>query len=147
MNSASTWPLRTVARAADMNPRALRQLFETGVLKFRGDDRHSTGSGVKVGLSKHRAYEAAIVQALRLSGVMVSRAARAAYEFTLSGNNGRAAGHLFPTRKSVLVLGPNDSVVANVDFDARVSDLTNNGVSIVVDLNKVVADVDAVLNS
>ena len=147
MNSASTWPLRTIARAANMNPRPLRQLFETDVLKFRGDDKHSTGSGVKVGLSRNRAYEAAIVQALRLSGLMVSRAANAAFEFTLNGNSGRAAGQLFPMRRTVLVIRQSDAVVANVDFDARLSDLSNNGVAIAVDLNAIVAKVDAALSN
>jgi hypothetical protein len=146
MHSA-TWPLRTVARAADVDARTLKQWFGTAVLKLRGDDRKSTGPGHHVGLSRLRAYEAAIVQHLNRHDVKVSRAAKAAYEFTLNGNNGRQAGHLFPMGKTVLVLRQADAVVSNVDPDARVSDLSNNGVSLIVDLNKVVVDVDAVLNS
>jgi hypothetical protein len=54
---------------------------------------------------------------------------------------------LFQLGRTVLILGPNGAVVSNVDPDARVSDLSNNGVAIVVDLNKIVRDVDAVLDS
>jgi hypothetical protein len=145
MNSA-TWPLRDIARAADMKPKVLRQLFDTGVLKFRGDDKHKTGSGVKVGLCRNRAIEAAIVQNLKLHGVSVSRGAKAAFEFTNSGNNGRRAGGLFPLGRSVLILGPSDSVVIQADYDANIFDLSNCGVAICLDLNAIVARVDAALN-
>jgi hypothetical protein len=102
MESAITWPLQTVARAAEVDTRTLRQWFGTDVLKLRGDDRKSTGTGHKVGLSRLRAYEAAIVQHLNLHDVKVSRAARASFEFTLSGNAGRGAGQLFPLGRTVL---------------------------------------------
>jgi len=147
MNSAKTWPLQTVARAAEVTPACLRQWFGTGVLHLRGNDKKSTGSGHKVGLSRERAYEAAFVQHLNRFDVKVSRAARAAFEFTLSGNSGRAAGQLFPLGRTVLVLTPTGAVVANVDFDSRASDLSNCGVAIVVDCNKIIADIDAVLDS
>ena len=142
-----TWPLQTVARAAEVTPDCLKQWFGNGILHLRGNDKKSKGTGHKVGLSRGRAYEAKIVQHLNRLDVTVSRGARAAFEFTLNGNNGRQAGQLFPMGKSVLVLEPNGAVVANVDFDSRASDLINNGVLLLVDLNKVVADVDAVLNS
>jgi hypothetical protein len=105
----STWPLRTVARAADVDSCCLRQWFGTGVLQLRGNDKKSTGTGHQVGLSRKRAHEAALVQHLNLYGVSVSRAAKAAFEFTLTGNGGRAAGQLFPMGKTVLVLTPTGS--------------------------------------
>jgi hypothetical protein len=142
-----TWPPRETAVAADVETSTLRQWFGTGVLKYRSDDKHKTGTGHQVGLSRSRVYEAKIIQQLNRLGVTVSRAASAAFVFTLNGGDGRAAGHLYPMAKTVLVISPNDAVVANVDFDARVTDLSNNGVALVLDLNKVVADVDAVLNS
>jgi hypothetical protein len=147
MKSASTWPLRTVSRAADVDSRTLRQWFGTGILHLRGSDKKSTGTGHQVGLSNLRAYEAKIVQQLNRYGVAPSRAANASFEFTINGGDGRAAGQLFPLGKSVLALTPTGAVVANVDPDARVSDLSNNGVCIVLDLNKIVADVDSVLDS
>jgi hypothetical protein len=147
MNSASTWPLRDAARAADVDSTTLRQWFGTGVLKYRSDDNRKTGTGHHIGLSKPRIYEAKIVRQLTRHGVAPSRAARGAEAFTLNGGAGRAAGHLYPLAKTVLVITATDAVVANVDPDARVSDLSNNGVAMVVDLNKIVADVDAVLNN
>jgi hypothetical protein len=147
MKSASTWPLRTVSRAADVDSRTLRQWFGTGILHLRGDDKKSTGTGRHVGLSRSRAYEAAIVRQLTQRGVATSRAANGAFAFTLSGEGGRAAGQLYPLGRTVLVLRQHDAVVANVDPDARVRDLSHSGICIAVDCNKIVADVDAVLNS
>jgi hypothetical protein len=142
MISATTWPLRDAAQAAGMKPSVLRQLFETGVLKYRGDDRHSTGSGVKVGLSRNRAIEAAIVQLLKSHGVTVSRAARAAFEFTINGN-----AELFPLGKTILILGPNVQVVRNIDHTASIFDFSDADVALWVDLNAIVARVDNILNN
>jgi hypothetical protein len=147
MKSASTWPLRTVSRAADVDSRTLRQWFGTGILHLRGDDKKSASTGCHVGLSRQRAYEAAIVRQLTQRGFATSRAANGAFAFTLSGEGGRAAGHLYPLGKTILAFRQHDAVVANVDPDARVSDLSNNGVCLVVDLNAIVAHVDAVLNN
>jgi hypothetical protein len=86
MNSANkTWPISTAAKAADMQSRALRQWFSTRVLKLRANDRKSTGSGDHCGLSRQRAYQAAITQTLNRYGVSVSRAALAAALFTDEG--------------------------------------------------------------
>jgi hypothetical protein len=147
MKSATTWPLRDIARAADMKPRALRQYFDTHILKFRGDDKCSTGTGVPVGLSRNRAYEAATVQHLTRLGMTPSRAALAVFDFTLSGGEGRGAGQLFKHGKTILTIGPNGPAVSQVDFDAKLFDLSNCGVAVVVDLNKIVSDVNAVLDN
>lgn len=117
------------------------------MLQYRSDDKHSMGTGVRSGLSRPRIIEATIVRLLGRYGVPASRAGRASFEFTLNGNNGRSACELFPIGKTALVVRQNDAVVVNVDPDARVSDLSNNGVAIVVDLNAIVAKVDAALNS
>ncbi len=148
MNSASTWPLRTVARAADMKPRALRQWFDTGVLKLRGNDRKSTGSGDHCGLSRQRAYQAAIVQHLNKHGVSVSRAAKAAFEFSDCGNTGRPPGELFEHGKTILILEPQGATVKNVFFAASLADISKRGVCvIVVDSNRIVEQVNTVLNN
>ena len=147
MKSASTWPLRTVSRAADVDSRTLRQWFGTGILHLRADDKKSTGTGRHVGLSRLRAYEAKIVQQLTRHGVAPSRAAKGAFEFTCNGGAGREAGQLYPLGRTILVLGPNGVTVTQTDFDASPFGLSDCGVAILVDLNKVAADVDAVLNS
>ena len=140
-----TWPMRKVASIADVDSRILSQWFSTGMLKYRRDDKHHMGTGVRSGLSRPRVIEATIVRLLGRYGVPASRAGRAAFEFTVNGNNGRAACELFPLGKTALVIRQHDAVVANVDPDARVADLSNNGVAIVVDLNAIVAHVDAEL--
>ena len=146
MNSASTWPLRTVALAAEMKPRALRQWFSTKVLRLRGNDRKSSGPGDHVGLSRQRAYQAAITQALNRRGVSVSRAALAASEFSDRGNVGRIQGELYEHGKTVLVADAHGTTVKNCFFDTTLSDVSNSACVIIVDINKVVAHVDDVLS-
>ena len=140
-----TWPIKTVARVADVNSRILDQWFRTGMLQYRGGDKHHTGTGVKVGLTRPRVIEATIVRLLGRYDVPASRAGRAAFEFTISENAGRPACELFPLGSTALVLRQNDAVVVNVTPETRVSDLSANGVAIVVDLNAIVAHVDAEL--
>jgi hypothetical protein len=148
MNSASTWPLRTVALAAEMKPRALRQWFETSVITLQGNDRKSTGPGDHCGLSRQRAYQAAIVQHLNRLGMTVSRAAAAAFQFSDRGNSGRQPGELFQHGKTILVVGSEGAIVKTVFFDVTLSDATDRAIAaIVIDINKVVAFVDSVLNN
>src|ERR1700681_4623748 len=111
MTSAPTWPLRVVAQAADMKPRALRQCFEIGALKLSGQDRRSTGSGSNIGLSKPRAYQAAVTKHLNRLGLSIPVAARMAFEFSDIGNIGRAPGNLFDHGKTLLIVGPKGATV------------------------------------
>jgi hypothetical protein len=69
-----TWPIKTVARVADVDSRILDQWFRTGMLQYRGDDKHSMGTGVRSGLSRPRVIEATIVRLLSRHGVPASRA-------------------------------------------------------------------------
>ena len=147
MNSASkTWPMRTAAQAADMEARALRQWFSTKVLKLRGNDRKSTGSGDHCGLSRQRIYQAAITQILNRQGMSVSRAARIAFEFSDVGNIGRAPAELYAHGKTILVVGPDGPVVKNIFADTTFSDVSNStACHITADMNQVVEQVDAKL--
>jgi hypothetical protein len=131
----TTWPLRTVALAAEMKPRALRQWFDTRVLTLRGCDRKSTGSGDHCGLSRQRAYQAAIVQHLNRYGLSVSRAARAAYEFSDVGNIGRAPGVLYEHGKTVLVIDADGPTVKNIFSDASFSDVGNYSACVITGNN------------
>jgi hypothetical protein len=140
------WPLRVVAAAAEMKPRALRQIFDTHILKFRGDDQRSTGTGTPVRLSKNRAYEAAILQQAKRLGLSPSRAALAAFEFTINGTTERPAGSLFEHAKTALVIGPNGSAIVKVLSDATIADVTNRDIcTIYIDLNRLVRQVDDIL--
>jgi hypothetical protein len=144
LNSASTWRLRTVAQAADMNPRALRQAFEIGALKLSGNDKKSSGSGSYIGLSKPRAYQAAIMKHLHRVGLSIPQAARAAFEFSNVGNIGRAPGELYKHGRTALVVTPEGATVTNIFSDT--TDITNSAVcAITVSLNKVIEHVNAVL--
>jgi hypothetical protein len=145
MGVAPTYPLRIAAKAAQISKNKQRRWMDTRVVTLRNNDLQATGSGHHCGLSRNRILQTAITEVLLKSGVSLSTAAKAALEFSDSGNNGRAAGELFPLARTVLILTPTGAVVSNVDFDARVSDLSNNGVAIVVDLNAIVAKVDAEL--
>ena len=142
----ATWPLRVVAQAADTKPRVLRQLFDTHILKLRGDDKHSTGTGCPVGLSRKRAYHA-IVQHLNRLGLPPSRAARAALEFTDCGNAGRAAGQLFPIGKTIILIKPDSATVENFFSDTSFSEVSAASACLIaVDCNSIVEKIDAVLN-
>ena len=127
MNSASTWPLRTVALAADMKPRALRQWLDTRVMKLRGNDRKSTGPGDHCGLSRQRAVQAAITQTLNRHGVSVSRAARAAALFTDEAQPNRPPGELFTEGRTFLIFRKDGPVVVKADYDAPFSEYAYDG--------------------
>jgi hypothetical protein len=144
MTMASTWRLRDVAQAIEMNPRALRQCFETGALKLDGRDKKSTGSGSYIGLSKQRAYQAAIMKHLNRIGLSIPDAARAAYEFSDVGNIDRAPGYLFAVGKTMLLAKPDGATVINVF--SHTTHVSNGSVFICVDINSVVDQVDAALN-
>jgi hypothetical protein len=149
LNSANTtWRLRTVAQAADMNPRALRQAFEIGALKLSGEDKRSTGSGSYIGLSRPRAYQAAVMKHLHRAGLSIPRAARMAAEFSDVRNIGRAPGTLYDHGKTILVVGPDGATVKNIFSDTSFADVSNCSACVItLDLNTIVSQVDSVLNS
>jgi hypothetical protein len=147
MKRAQTWSPHDAARAAGMNARPLRQWSSTGVLPLRGNDRKSTGAGNHSGYSRPRILQAAITRQLNLHGVSVSRAAKAAFEFTDCGNMGRGASELFIRGRTLLCLRPDNAMVVNAPYDADFSNLANCLASLVaIDLKIIVDQVDAVLN-
>jgi hypothetical protein len=142
-----TWPLRVAAEAAQVPEKTTSRWRNNDVITLGGNDVTTTGTGNHCGWSRNRILQLAITQALVKNGVSPSIGANRALEFSDKSGAGRAAGQLLPLGSTVLVIRQHDAVVANVDPDARVSDLSNNGVCIVLDLNKIAADVDSVLNS
>jgi hypothetical protein len=147
MSVMETFHLSVAAEAAKTPAKTCRRWMDNNVIKLRGNDSNPTGSGNYCGLSRNRVLQLAVTQALVKNEVSLSTAAKAALAFSDSGNVGREAGQLFARAKTALVLSPTGAVVSNLDFDSRVSDIYTDGVAIVLDLNKVVADVDAVLYS
>jgi hypothetical protein len=145
MNSASkTWRLRDVAQAAEMNPRALRQCLEIGALELRGQDKKATGSGTRVGLSKPRAYQAAIMKQLNRRGLAIPQAARIAFAFSDAGNVGRSPGTLYEHGRTVIVVDDDGATVKNIFSDTTLNH--RSPCTITVDVNKVVEHVDSFLD-
>jgi hypothetical protein len=145
--SARTYPARVAAEAAQTPQLTIRRWIDSAATPLRSNDSRTSGSGNYCGLSRNRILQLAITQALLKSGLSLSRAAKYALEFSDSAANGREAGQLFPVGKSVLVIGNGSAAVNNVDFSVSVFDLSNSGVAVIVDLNAIVNQVDAVLNS
>ena len=143
LTSASTWPLRIVAQAADMKPRALRQCFEIGALKLSGEDKKPTGSGTQLGMSKPRAYQATIMRHLNRRGLTIRHAARLAYEFSDVGNIGRSPGTLYEHGRTVLVIDDDGPTVKNIFSHHAFNN--QSPCTITVDVNKVVEQVDSIL--
>lgn len=145
---SAVWPLRDGARAAGMKPRALRQKFDTGLFKLTGCDRQSTGSGSRCGLSRRRVLQAAITEKLTQLGFSPSRAARAAFEFSDSGNVGRQPAELFDHDRTILLIRPDGATVKNVPITASFADIKDGeDCHLMVDLNAIVKRVDYLLNT
>jgi hypothetical protein len=146
MARVHTWPLDDAARAARMKGRTLQQWKTTGVLPLQGNDRKSTGHGDRSGYSRPRIVQAAITQQLNLHGVSVSRAAKAAFEFTDRGNTDRAPCEVFEVGKTILMVKPDGATLINIFADTSYSDVSNSACVISVCVNEVIEQVDAVLN-
>jgi hypothetical protein len=148
MTSAQTWRLRDVADAAQMKPRALRQCFEIGALKLNGLDKPSGGSGQPVGLSRHRAYQAAAMKHLHNNGLSIPHAARIAFQFSDVGSMGRPPGSVFEHGRTVILVGPDGASIKNIFAATSFSDVISNcsPCFIAVDMNKIVEAVNTVLN-
>jgi hypothetical protein len=140
------YPMAIAAKAANIPPKKQRRWLDTGVVPLRSNDRKAHGSGNYCGFSRNRVLQTAITQHLLSIGVSLSTAAKAALQFSDFGQTGRAAGELFQHGKTLLVIGPDGTTVQNALFDASLADLSRRGVSfIIVDLNKIVAQIDATL--
>jgi hypothetical protein len=143
-----TFPLHVAAKASQSTNKELRRQVTNGPLKLQGCDRASSGSGDPIGYSRRRILQAAITKQLTPLGMSASAAARAAFVFTDEGQTRRAPGELFQHGKTILVIAPAGASVRNLFFDVSLSDATDRAIAaIVIDINKVVAFVDSVLNN
>lgn len=147
MSVSPTYQLRIAAEAARIPSAKPRRYIDMNITPLRANDVGAAGSGSRIGLSRNRVLQIAITEVLLKSGVSLSRAAKAALVFSDHSNSGREAGQLYKQGKTILVVCNESATVRNVDFSANIFDLLNDGVVIVADCNKVVADVDAVLDN
>jgi hypothetical protein len=135
------------AQAAQLPEKTPRRWQDNHVITLGGNDVTANGTGNRCGWSRNRILQLAITQALLKSGVSLSRAAKAALEFSDYGNAGRPAGELFEHAKTVLVLSSDSATVCNIDYSANLLDISNDGAATVLSLNRIVERIDAVLNS
>jgi hypothetical protein len=145
MNVDKTYSLHDAAEAAQFNRREFRRQVNNGFFAFQGCDRASNGSGDHAGYSKRRILQAATAKWLTILGVAISTASDAALKFSDEGQTGRAPGELFDVGKTTLILTPEGATVRNIFHDTTFSDVCSACV-IAVDLNLIVAQVNAALN-
>jgi hypothetical protein len=148
MNVNATYPLNVAARAAQMKEREFRRHVNNGFVKLQGYDRKPSGSGDRAGYSRRRILQAAIMKRVTGLGLPASIASAAALQFSDVGQTGRAAGDLFEHGKTLLIICHDGATVQNSLFDASLADVSRRGASLIIaDLNKIVDQVDAALNS
>jgi hypothetical protein len=149
MGVVPTYSLSVAAEAARTSTRKIRREIDSNVTPLRANDVKANGSGTRIGLSRNRIVQIAVTTKLVKSGVSLSNAAKAALEFSDSGDMGRDAGEVYPTAKTILAIsGPDGPAVRNVDFNVSVFDeMSNDGVAIIVDLNRLTEHIDSVLNN
>jgi hypothetical protein len=143
------YPLNIAALAARYKDREFRRYIDSGFFQMQRCDRASTGSGDHAGYSRRRIMQAAITKSLTNLGVSISTASAAALAFSDEGQTDRAPGELFEYGKTLLVILPDGSTtVKNVFGDASLEEIsTDAACSIVVKINKIVAQVDAIIGT
>src|SRR6476620_10483189 len=82
MGVVKTYPLRVAAKAAQAPQRKQRRWIDTNVVPLRANKHKASGSGNRCGLSRARILQIAITEVLLKSGVSLSSAAKAAFEFS-----------------------------------------------------------------
>jgi hypothetical protein len=147
MNVGTTYPLHVAASAAGYKPREFRRLVDNGFAALQGCDRMSTGTGVPTGYSRRRILQAATMKQITPLDVSASTASAAALAFSDEGQTSRAAGQLFNHGRTLLVIDAGGPIIKNVFHDTPWTEISKHGpCAIIVDLNQVVASVDAELN-
>src|SRR5436309_5394845 len=111
MSVVTTYPIRVAGDAAQISTKTIRRWMDTKIIALRSNDVPPGGSGVPCGMSRARIQQIAITGPLLRSGVSLSTAAKAAFEFSDCGNAGRGAGQLFPHGRTILTLGANGPAV------------------------------------
>jgi hypothetical protein len=147
MHVEKTYPLQIAAKAAQLKSREFRRQVDNDFITLQGCDRASTGTGVPTGYSRRRILQAATMKQITPLDVSVSTASAAALTFSDEGQTGRAPGQCFDHGRTLLVLDSEGSIIKNVFHDTPWTDISKHGACvIIVDLNRVVEQVDSELN-
>ncbi len=141
------YPLRVAAAAAQITTGDFRHSIDNGTFKLQGCDLTTSGSGEPFGYSIRRILQAAITEQIKPLGLPTPAAARAACEFTDIGNIGRQPGELYQHGRTLLVISPDGTTIKNIPHGALLTDISNSACFICVDLNRIVEQVNSVLDN
>jgi hypothetical protein len=134
--------LSEVSRITGVKPSRLSRWLDRETIKPNRSDHKTGGTGDYRTFSRATVIHIALVKALMDAGVGGRVANNAALVFTDSG------GEVFTHGKTILFYGTTTgaATVKNILFDATFADVTNDSAcTITLDINRVVADVDAIL--
>lgn len=132
-----------VAKATDTPLPTIQRYKQQGLVRLQSCDVPSSGSGDKCGYSERRAIQIALVTELNKIGVVPSRAAKAAFDFSDNGNLGRAVGQLYQLGTTYLIGLPDEQTqIVTVPPDLSIADLLPRvGAAFVINCNQIVATV------
>lgn len=132
-----------VIESTGLPPATVASWIDRGIVGLDSRDHDEGRSGKPRGFCRARIYHFALMNALTKIGVNALRASDAASHFTDQSQPGRERGELFERGKTLLVISIDATKVINAEtpFGA------NDGVSVVIDINKIVEKVDAALNA
>ena len=127
-----------VSRATKVSLPTLGRWLDRGTIRQSRRDKPSTGSGEHRQFSRNTVVQIAIAKQLIDLGIGAGRANKAAAVF------GERA-QLFPCGKTYLVIGRDGTRVKNGFHDTPLTEVSNDGVCTIVELNCVVEHVDSKL--
>jgi len=112
-------------------------------------DIPSRGCGQNRGFSLRRIMQFAITAELTRVGIIPSRAAQAAFEFSDRGGRGRGIGELFPLGQTLLVgLPGGEHRVVNLPPDLSIPDvMAHQSVAFIINCSTIVANITKKLES
>jgi hypothetical protein len=134
-----------LSRATGVSVPTLGRWFDRGTIKQSRRDKASTGHGDHRQFSRNTVVQIAIARKLIELGIAAGRANKYAAVFTDEYQTGRSSGELFPCGKTFLIVGPEGAFVRNAFHDTLLSDVSKDGVCMIVELNRVVEYVNSIL--
>jgi hypothetical protein len=129
-----------LSRATGVSVPTLGRWFDRGTIKQSRRDKASTGHGDHRQFSRNTVVQIAIAQKLIELGIGAGRANKAAAVFADDAE-------IFPCGKTLLIVGPNGTIVRNAFHDTPLADVTNDGMCIIIELNRVVEHVNSILKA
>lgn len=138
-----TYPTGVVSAVTDTPQATLQRYLQRHHITLQPCDVPSRGCGENRGYSLRRVLQIALTTELSRIGIGPSRAAKAAFEFSDRGGQGRGVGQLYPIGRTLLVGLPyGESKIINIPPDQSISDvLSNDSSAFIIDCGNVVEKV------